>query len=34
MDLRGATALVTGTNRGTGHHLATELLRRGGKSVV
>ena len=31
MDLRGATALVTGTNRGIGHHFATELLARGAK---
>lgn len=31
MQLHGATALVTGTNRGLGHHLATELLRRGAK---
>jgi NAD(P)-dependent dehydrogenase (short-subunit alcohol dehydrogenase family) len=31
MDLNGATALVTGTNRGLGHHFATELLRRGAK---
>ena len=31
MELTGATALVTGTNRGLGHHLATELLRRGAK---
>ena len=31
MELRGATALVTGTNRGTGHHFAVELLRRGAK---
>ncbi len=31
MELQGATALVTGTNRGLGHHLATELLRRGAK---
>jgi NAD(P)-dependent dehydrogenase (short-subunit alcohol dehydrogenase family) len=31
MELNGATALVTGTNRGLGHHLATELLRRGAK---
>ncbi len=29
MELNGATALVTGTNRGLGHHLAAELLRRG-----
>ncbi|MFD2415584.1 SDR family NAD(P)-dependent oxidoreductase [Amycolatopsis pigmentata] len=31
MKLDGATALVTGTNRGLGHHFATELLRRGAK---
>jgi NAD(P)-dependent dehydrogenase (short-subunit alcohol dehydrogenase family) len=31
MDLHGATALVTGTNRGIGHHFAVELLRRGVK---
>lgn len=31
MELRGATALVTGTNRGIGHHFAIELLRRGAK---
>lgn len=31
MELRGATALVTGTNRGIGHHFAAELLRRGAK---
>ncbi|WP_261564590.1 SDR family NAD(P)-dependent oxidoreductase [Frankia gtarii] len=31
MELRGATALVTGTNRGLGHHFAVELLRRGAK---
>ncbi|WP_006242824.1 SDR family NAD(P)-dependent oxidoreductase [Mycolicibacterium tusciae] len=31
MQLNGATALVTGTNRGLGHHLAVELLRRGAK---
>ncbi|MET4926852.1 SDR family NAD(P)-dependent oxidoreductase [Streptomyces sp. PSRA5] len=31
MKLHGATALVTGTNRGFGHHLAVELLRRGAK---
>ncbi|AWB92270.1 SDR family NAD(P)-dependent oxidoreductase [Aeromicrobium chenweiae] len=31
MELNGATALVTGTNRGLGHHLAVELLRRGAK---
>ncbi|WP_114423515.1 SDR family NAD(P)-dependent oxidoreductase [Nocardioides houyundeii] len=31
MDLQGATALVTGTNRGLGHHFAIELLRRGAK---
>jgi NAD(P)-dependent dehydrogenase (short-subunit alcohol dehydrogenase family) len=31
MQLHGATALVTGTNRGIGHHFAVELLRRGAK---
>ncbi|GAA3567097.1 SDR family NAD(P)-dependent oxidoreductase [Amycolatopsis ultiminotia] len=31
MKLHGATALVTGTNRGAGHHFAVELLRRGAK---
>ncbi|MGV9799667.1 SDR family NAD(P)-dependent oxidoreductase [Mycobacterium sp. NPDC003449] len=31
MKLNGATALVTGTNRGLGHHLAVDLLRRGAK---
>jgi NAD(P)-dependent dehydrogenase (short-subunit alcohol dehydrogenase family) len=31
MKLHGATALVTGTNRGIGHHFAVELLRRGAK---
>ncbi|TQM38247.1 SDR family NAD(P)-dependent oxidoreductase [Pseudonocardia cypriaca] len=31
MELRGATALVTGTNRGIGRHFAIELLRRGAK---
>ena len=31
MKLEGATALVTGTNRGLGHHLADELLQRGAK---
>ncbi|MET8867448.1 SDR family NAD(P)-dependent oxidoreductase [Nonomuraea sp. NPDC004580] len=31
MELHGATALVTGTNRGIGHHFAVELLRRGAK---
>jgi len=30
-ELRGATALVTGTNRGIGRHFAIELLRRGAK---
>jgi NAD(P)-dependent dehydrogenase (short-subunit alcohol dehydrogenase family) len=29
MKLHGATALVTGANRGIGHHFAEELLRRG-----
>jgi len=29
MKLDGATALVTGSNRGIGYHFATELLRRG-----
>jgi NAD(P)-dependent dehydrogenase (short-subunit alcohol dehydrogenase family) len=31
MKLDGATALVTGSNRGIGHHFAAELLRRGAK---
>ncbi len=31
MQLNGATALVTGANRGLGHHFAAELLRRGAK---
>jgi NAD(P)-dependent dehydrogenase (short-subunit alcohol dehydrogenase family) len=31
MKIEGATALVTGTNRGLGHHFAGELLRRGAK---
>jgi short-subunit dehydrogenase len=31
MHINGATALVTGTNRGLGHHLASELLQRGAK---
>lgn len=31
MDLNGSTALVTGANRGIGHHFAQELLRRGAK---
>lgn len=31
MKLHGATALVTGTNRGLGHHLAADLVRRGAK---
>ncbi len=31
MKIEGATALVTGTNRGLGHHFANELLRRGAK---
>lgn len=31
MRLDGATALVTGTNRGLGHHFAVELLQRGAK---
>lgn len=31
MKLHGATALVTGANRGIGHHFAVELLRRGAK---
>jgi NAD(P)-dependent dehydrogenase (short-subunit alcohol dehydrogenase family) len=31
MELNGATALVTGTNRGLGRDLALELIRRGAK---
>jgi NAD(P)-dependent dehydrogenase (short-subunit alcohol dehydrogenase family) len=31
MNLQGATALVTGTNRGIGHHFAAQLLERGAK---
>lgn len=31
MELQGATALVTGSNRGLGRHFAMELLRRGAK---
>ncbi len=31
MNLQGATALVTGTNRGIGHHFAVQLLERGAK---
>lgn len=31
MELTGATALVTGTNRGLGHAFAVELVRRGAK---
>jgi NAD(P)-dependent dehydrogenase (short-subunit alcohol dehydrogenase family) len=31
MKLNGATALVTGSNRGIGHHFATQLLERGAK---
>lgn len=31
MRIEGATALVTGTNRGLGHHFASELVRRGAK---
>jgi NAD(P)-dependent dehydrogenase (short-subunit alcohol dehydrogenase family) len=31
MELSGATALVTGTNRGIGRHFVLELLRRGAK---
>lgn len=31
MKLQGATALVTGTNRGLGRHLALELVGRGAK---
>ena len=31
MKLHGATALVTGANRGIDHHFAVELLRRGAK---
>lgn len=31
MKLHGATALVTGTSRGIGHHFGVELLNRGAK---
>jgi NAD(P)-dependent dehydrogenase (short-subunit alcohol dehydrogenase family) len=31
MKLHGATALVTGSNRGIGHHFATQMLERGAK---
>ena len=31
MNLHGATALVTGSNRGIGHHFVVELLARGAK---
>lgn len=31
MQLHGATALVTGSNRGIGHHFAVQLLERGAK---
>jgi short-subunit dehydrogenase len=31
MELQGATALITGANRGIGYHFAVELLRRGAK---
>jgi NAD(P)-dependent dehydrogenase (short-subunit alcohol dehydrogenase family) len=31
MNVHGATALVTGTNRGLGRHFAVELIRRGAK---
>ncbi|GAA4668321.1 SDR family NAD(P)-dependent oxidoreductase [Frondihabitans cladoniiphilus] len=31
MDLQGATALVTGSNRGLGVHFATQLVSRGAK---
>lgn len=31
MELRGATALVTGANRGIGHHFALQLLQRGAR---
>ncbi|MFC7674293.1 SDR family NAD(P)-dependent oxidoreductase [Mycolicibacterium sp. GCM10028919] len=31
MKLHGATALVTGSNRGIGHHFATHMLERGAK---
>ena len=31
MNLSGATALVTGTNRGIGRHLAAQLIARGAK---
>jgi NAD(P)-dependent dehydrogenase (short-subunit alcohol dehydrogenase family) len=31
MNLSGATALVTGTNRGIGRHLAAQLITRGAK---
>uniref|UniRef100_A0A5Q5CMS4 Short-chain dehydrogenase/reductase SDR n=1 Tax=Mycobacterium sp. (strain JLS) TaxID=164757 RepID=A0A5Q5CMS4_MYCSJ len=31
MELHGATAVVTGANRGIGHHFAVQLLQRGAK---
>lgn len=31
MELKGATAVVTGANRGLGRHLAEQLVRRGAK---
>lgn len=31
MELRGATALVTGASRGIGHHFAVQLLQRGAR---
>lgn len=34
MELRGATALVTGANRGIGHHFAVQLLQRGARVYV
>jgi NAD(P)-dependent dehydrogenase (short-subunit alcohol dehydrogenase family) len=31
MELKGATAVVTGANRGLGRHLAEQLIQRGAK---